>query len=181
MDQFLANVEGRAFQITRFATGCDHDALDLVQDSMISLVSNYADKPETAWKPLFYKILHNRIADFQRKKTLTGRIFSWIGLHNPEDEKGVELLDKIPDPAAEIPELVLSQNRFSEALIMAIEQLPPRQQLTFLLRIWEGMSVKETAEIMQCSEGSIKTHLSRATQSLRNQLEPHNFLDEDHE
>ena len=180
LDQFLAEVEGRAFQIARIATGCDQDALDIVQESMISLVTSYSDKCESNWKPLFYRILQNRITDFHRRKTLTGKIFAWIGLKKA-DEEDIDLLEQIAAPNADMPELALSKDRFSDALIHALEQLPARQQQTFLLRIWEGLSVKETAEAMQCGEGSVKTHLSRATQSLRAHLEPHYFSGDHHE
>jgi len=181
IDRFLADIETRAFQMARIATGNEQDALDIVQDAMLKLAQNYADKSPENWKPLFYRILQNRITDFHRKKTLTGRIFSWVGLNNNENNDDQYVLNNSPDPQALLPELELEQHRFSTALVEALKALSPRQQQTFLLRIWEGMSVKETAEAMQCSEGSIKTHLSRALETLRATLEPHYFTGADHE
>lgn len=174
IELFLAEVENRAFQMARIATGCDQDALDIVQDVMLRLVQSYVDKPADSWKPLFYRMLQNRITDFHRKKTLTSRIFAWIGFKNPDGDE-IDLVETVEDSKALSPEQLIQHERFGDALLSALEKLPQRQQQTFLLRIWEGLSVKETAEVMQCSEGSIKTHLSRATQTLRDMLEPHNF------
>lgn len=174
IEQFLAEIESRAFQMARIATGCEQDALDIVQDVMLSLVQTYPNKPSDTWKPLFYRMLQNRITDFHRKKTLTGRIFSWVGLSPFDNEDEIPVEESYPDPNNRFSEELLQHERFNHALLHALEALPQRQQQTFLLRIWEGMSVKETALIMECSEGSIKTHLSRALMRLKEQLSEHN-------
>ncbi|WP_415900716.1 RNA polymerase sigma factor [Neptuniibacter sp. QD48_11] len=180
IEHFLIQIERRAFQIARIATGCDQDALDIVQDVMLKFVHTYSDKPEADWKPLFHRMLQNRINDFHRRKTLTNRIFSWISFRaNEEDSEVIE--EEFVDPSALLPEEFLQHERFGDALLHELEALPQRQQQTFLLRIWEGMSVKETAEAMACSEGSIKTHLSRATARLKQKLAAHNFIGPDHE
>ena len=180
MEQFLASIESRAFQMARIATGCDQDALDIVQDVMLNLVQTYSHKPASDWKPLFYRILQNRITDFHCKKTLTGRIFAWIGIA-PSADDDEPSIDNLVDPHAILPEDILHNTRFSEVLISALERLPHRQQQAFLLRIWEGLSVKETAAAMECSEGSVKTHLSRAINNLKQQLILHEFTGLEHE
>jgi RNA polymerase sigma-70 factor (ECF subfamily) len=182
IDRFLAEIETRAFHMARIASGNEQDALDIVQDAMLKLVQRYAEKSPENWKPLFFRILQNRITDFHRRQTLGGRIFGWIKFKQDQDSDEEYLSpENSADPQALLPEQLLQQCRFSEALTEALKRLPQRQQQTFLLRIWEGLSVKETAIAMQCSEGSVKTHLSRAIQSLRNTLEPHDFSGTDHE
>ncbi len=167
MDEFLASVERRAFHIARFAAGNDEDALDIVQETMLALVRRYADKPEAEWRPLFFRILQNKIRDGHRKNALRRVLFGWWDKRRESDADPV---DSLPSRAGgEAGELWLRPDG-SGALDRALRALPGRQQQAFLLRAWEGMSVRETAAAMQCSEGSVKTHYARAVQTLRDQL-----------
>jgi len=169
MDAFLKSVEKQAYRIALIGTGRPEDALDLVQESMIKLVSKYADKPEEELKALFYRILHNQIKDFQRKRTVRSRWFSWLADDGSEEDP----LHKVADPNEQGPEHRLKvEGAFSE-LEAALKGLPLRQQQAFLLRSWEELSVAETAHAMGCSEGSVKTHYSRALARLREQLGKH--------
>ena len=159
LDSFLSTVEKSAFRMADIATRNPDDALDIVQDAMIKLVENYSAKPTNEWRPLFYAILNSRIIDYQRKKTLTDRIFAWIDAKKNDEEPELESIASEP--------LALLEEQFTiEQLELALEGLPTRQQQVFMLRTWQGFSVGETAEILDCSEGSVKTHLSRATQTL---------------
>ena len=159
LDSFLETVEKSAFRMADIATRNPDDALDIVQDAMIKLVEKYSAKPVKEWRPLFFAILNSRIIDYHRKKTLTSRIFSWIDAK--KDDEKPELESIVSEP------LALLEEQFTiEQLEVALEGLPTRQQQVFMLRTWQGFSVVETAEILDCSEGSVKTHLSRATQTL---------------
>jgi len=161
LDQFLCTVERSAFRIAEIATKNVDDALDIVQDSMIKLVEKYADKPADEWRPLFYSILRSRITDYHRKKTVLNRIFSWVS-SDDEDHVEAETEATFHDPLE-----LLTEQLTLEILMAALRALPPRQQEAFLLRIWQGFSVKETGKIMNCAEGSVKTHLFRASEALR--------------
>lgn len=174
MDAFLASVERRAFRMAQIATGNREDALDIVQDAMFGLVKRYGHKPETLWKPLFYRILGSRINDWRRRTRVRNRWRHWFGrsLDLETDEDG-NPMDRLPDPSEDGPVRQVLVDAASRALDSALRQLPPRQQQAFLLRAWEGLSVSETAEAMGCSVGSVKTHYSRALQFLRLQLEDH--------
>ena len=158
LDQFLAEVERPAYRMAEFATRNPDDALDIVQDAMIKLVEKYAHKPRNEWRPLFFTILQSRITDYHRRNTISARIFRWVGVDDeiPEVSQGV----------AEGPLEVLTEQLTLDRLVAALEDLPTRQQQVFLLRTWQGFSVAETAKIMKCSEGTVKTHLSRATEAL---------------
>ena len=159
LDRFLASVEKQAFRMADIATRNPDDALDIVQDTMIKLVEKYASKPEAEWRPLFFAILHSRITDYHRKRTLTGRIFSWVGTGDEEEETDIGVSNEGP-----VEKLLESMT--IERLEAAMEALPTRQQQVFMLRNWQGFSVAETAGILKCSEGSVKTHMSRATEAL---------------
>jgi RNA polymerase sigma-70 factor, ECF subfamily len=169
LNQFLASVELRAFKIAQAGLRHEDDALDAVQDAMLQLARAYADRPAEEWKPLFYRILENRIRDMQRRRTVRGRVIAWLP-HRGEDE------DEEPDPIAQAPSPEpqpvkrLELDEAMEALEKALGELPRRQQQAFLLRTLEGMDVAETAAAMGCSQGSVKTHYFRALQALRAQL-----------
>jgi len=174
MDDFLATVERKAFRMAEFATRNSDEALDIVQDAMIRLVKNYAAKPETEWQPLFYRILQNGIRDWARKKKVRDR---WDGLRNlwrgGSEENREDPIQTLADPHGKHPGEQAALKDSSAALDTALKTLPLRQQQAFLLRAWEEMSVAETAQAMNCSEGSVKTHYSRALQTLRDLLEDH--------
>ena len=170
LDQFLISVERRAFKIAQLGLRNDDDALDAVQDAMMKLVQSYASRPEGEWRPLFYRILTNRVRDMQRRRTVRGRIMAWLPARDDEDE-GEEF-----DPIAQAPSHEATPARRLEldeaigVLEKAVAELPPRQQQAFLLRNYEGLDVNSTASAMGCSEGSVKTHYFRALETLRAKL-----------
>jgi RNA polymerase sigma-70 factor (ECF subfamily) len=169
LNQFLAGVELKAFKIAQAALRHEDDALDAVQDAMLQLARAYADRPEQEWKPLFYRILENRIRDMQRRRTVRGRVMAWLPFRGEDDE---DEPDPIAQAASADPQPVrrLELDEAMKALEQALTELPRRQQQAFLLRTLEGLDVAETATAMGCSEGSVKTHYFRAVQTLRAQL-----------
>lgn len=169
LDTFLASVERRAFKMAQLAVHNEADALDIVQDAMMKLASNYAQRPANEWKPLFFRILENCIYDFHRKETRRKSWFSFLKPANDENEEVLNPGDDMPDED-DAPEMVIEAEQLNDNLIDVIEALPLQQQQCFLLRSWEGMSVKETADAMNITEGSVKTHYSRAMQKLQQVL-----------
>ena len=164
LNQFLQEVEKRAYAMAMVSVKNRDDALDIVQDVMMTLARKYARKPASEWSPLFFRILKNRITDHHRSGSIKRRIFGWFG-DQPEDEVDLVVGDEI-----EQPEVRQEQSNLREKLVAALGELPDRQRQAFMLRIWEGLSVRDAAKAMGCSEGSVKTHLSRATGALRELL-----------
>ncbi len=169
LNQFLAGVELRAFKIAQTALRHEDDALDAVQDAMLQLARAYADRPAQEWKPLFYRILENRIRDMQRRRTVRGRVIAWLPCRGEEDEDEPDPISQAPSPEPQ-PVRRLELDEALGALEKALAELPRRQQQAFLLRTLEGLDVAATAAAMGCSEGSVKTHYFRALQALRAQL-----------
>ena len=168
LDSFLAEVERKAFRMAQIALRHEQDALDAVQDAMLQLVRSYAARPPAEWRPLFYRILENRIRDMQRRRTVRGRVMSWLPFGS-DDEDEADPIAQAPDHAPG-PVAQLQGDEIMQALERALNTLPPRQRQAFLLRNFEGLDVAETALAMGCSEGSVKTHYFRAVQVLRVQL-----------
>ena len=161
IEQFLAQVEKKAYRMAEIATQNQSDALDIVQDAMIKLVEKYAHKPAEEWRPLFYRILQSRITDYFRRRQLQQKIFFWKSTYH-DDERD----DQITQASDHVsPERELSGKRNIELVINGLKQLPHRQQQCFMLRSWEGLSVKETAAAMGCSEGSVKNSLFESERS----------------
>jgi RNA polymerase sigma-70 factor, ECF subfamily len=171
LNLFLASVELKAFKMAVIALRHEDDALDAVQDAMFQLARKYGARPEAEWKPLFYRILENRIHDVQRRRMTRNKVIAWLPWRrgNDEDDDMPDLIEQAasPDPA---PVERLEINEAIEALERAVNELPRRQQQAFLLRNLEGMDVAQTAAAMGCSEGSVKTHYFRALTALREKL-----------
>jgi RNA polymerase sigma-70 factor (ECF subfamily) len=136
---------------------------------MMKLVQSYAARPEAEWRPLFYRILANRIRDMQRRRTVRGRIMAWLPSRDAEDDDDFDPMAQVPSPDV-MPARRLEIDEAIGALETALAALPARQQQAFLLRNLEGLDVAETASAMGCAEGTVKTHYFRALESLRAQL-----------
>jgi RNA polymerase sigma-70 factor, ECF subfamily len=170
LDKFLAEIERRAFRMAQVALRDPDDALDVVQDAMLKLARNYARKPSGEWRPLFYRILENGIRDLQRRRTVRKRVMTWLpGPKEDPDNEAQDPLDNVADSAPDAPERLM-QDQAMQKLETSLRELPPRQREAFMLRNFEGLDVAETATAMGCSEGSVKTHYSRAVHTLREQL-----------
>ena len=171
MSDFLASVERRAFKQAVYAVHEDESALDIVQDAMLRLADKYNDRPAAELPLLFQRILQNAIRDhFRRSKVRSTwtTLLSSMGLGGEDDDSDpLETLDVGDDtnvPAS--PADRLEQSQVMEAIEDAVKALPERQREAFMLRYWEELDVSETAKVMGCSEGSVKTHCSRATHAL---------------
>lgn len=171
MDKFLVGVERQAYRIAQISVRSDADALDIVQDAMIRLVKSYSQRDASEWKPLFFRILRNRINDHLRHQTVKNRVMSWFVA--PEDEVPNNPGDLAPAAPHTHPDAQVAMDETMSKLEVAVSGLPRRQREAFLLRTIEGMDVATTARAMGCSEGSVKTHYSRAVHSLREILGDH--------
>ena len=168
LSDFLVGIEKRAFKRTVFHVRDDESALDIVQDSMMKLAEHYGDKPVAELPMLFQRILSNTTLDwFRRQKTRKALFsnFSDFGSGKEDDEFDVlEVLTSHLATESALDEFV--RTKTFEEIEKEIQNLPGRQREAFLLRYWEDLDVAETAAAMGCSEGSVKTHCSRAVQSL---------------
>jgi RNA polymerase sigma-70 factor (ECF subfamily) len=171
MDEFLQSIERRAFHMARMATGSRDDALDIVQDAMFKLVQKYANKSADEWRPLFYRILNRKITDHYRRNAVKNRLFSLASFGMKASDEGADLIDRAEGRESDAPDQTVARALQMEILSKSVAQLPGRQRQAFMLRCWDGMSTAITAETMGCSQGSVKTHYSRAIHSLRASLE----------
>jgi RNA polymerase sigma-70 factor (ECF subfamily) len=170
LDKFLGEIERRAFRMAQVALRDPDDAMDAVQDAMLKLARNYSARPSAEWRPLFYRILENAIRDLQRRRSVRKRFMVWLpGPKEDPDSEAQDPLDSVADGGTPVPERLM-QDEAMQKLESSLRQLPARQREAFTLRNFEGLDVAETASAMGCSEGSVKTHYSRAVHTLREQL-----------
>jgi RNA polymerase sigma-70 factor (ECF subfamily) len=178
ISDFLASVDRRAFKQAVYAVRDDEAALDIVQDAMLKLTEKYSDKPLAELAPLFQRILQNVIHDhFRRQKvrnlwtTLLSSLQS-----NDSDRDGADfdpletLLPGESNETAENAAILVESSQIVRIIEAEIQRLPNRQREAFIMRYWQDMDVAETAAAMGCSEGSVKTHCSRATHTLATAL-----------
>jgi RNA polymerase sigma-70 factor (ECF subfamily) len=169
LDHFLGSVQKRAFRMAEIATGNREDAFDILQDAMCRFVEKYSARNFAEWMPLFYRVLQNRIRDWYRREAIRNRFRVWF----TADEQESDYLENQADGRARTPEQQLQNSQGMEVLDQAIRKLPVRQQQAFMLRVFEGMDVAQTARAMGCTTGSVKTHYSRAIHTLRDKLDGH--------
>jgi len=172
LDRFLAEVERRALRIAEIGVRDREEALDLVQDAMIKLARNYIDRNSDEWTPLFYRILQNGVRDWHRRQAVRNRVMVWFGKSKSTDND-YDVIAAAPDPGGRSPEEQLQNAEAMQGLELAVQALPARQREAFVLRTFECLDVAATAVAMGCSEGSVKTHYSRAVHSLRDTLGEH--------
>lgn len=169
---FLAAIERRAFKQTMFAVRNEENALDIVQNAMIKLAEKYGARPAAELPLLFARILRTTTLDFFRRNKVREAhfaIFSSLAEASDDDDPLERLEADHPASAgiaAESAETWLDRMQVIAAISAEIEKLPARQREAFLLRYWEDMDVAETAAVMGCSQGSVKTHCSRAVHAL---------------
>lgn len=184
MDAFLASVERRAYKHAFYAVRNQENALDIVQNAMLNLVQSYSDKPYNEWPMLFTRILQNAVHSHFRYNKIREHwtpTFSTFD-NSTEDEISYDILEtllaKNINNSVESAEESFSREQVFNLIEGLIKNLPARQREAFLLRYWEDYSVTETAQAMGCSEGSVKTHCSRATHSLAKSLNERGIMHE---
>ncbi|OGV76882.1 MAG: RNA polymerase sigma factor [Methylotenera sp. RIFCSPLOWO2_02_FULL_45_14] len=173
LSDFLIAVERRAFKQTAYAVRDDHAALDIVQDAMMKLAEKYGNNPVTEFPMLFQRILQNTMRDYWRRQKVrnlwTTLLSSFGGSSDGGEERDpldtIDVEDDSDEPSAQ-----LARSQTIGLIERALEKLPARQREAFVLRYWEEMDVAETASIMGCSDGSVKTHCSRAVRALAAEL-----------
>lgn len=174
----MAEIEIRAYKQALFAVHDEHTALDIVQDAMMKLTASYAAKPVEELPLLFQRILQNTIRDYYRRqkiRSLWTTLFSALTPGDPDkNQEDYDFLETFRvqqnTEFGRDPNQELEGRQLFDLLEKLIKNLPLRQREAFLLRYWEEMSLAETAAIMKCSEGSVKTHCSRAIHTLATML-----------
>ena len=173
LESFLKEVSPRAFKQAWFAVKNEESAMDLVQESMMKLAEKYGDKPAYELPMLFTRILQNSILDHHRRQKVRN---TWVSLFSSFQKDGeddydvLESLDSQDDRRNESAQDEVQREQTMRLIEEAVSNLPERQRQAFILRYWEEMDLAETAEVMGCSEGSVKTHYFRALNAIRARL-----------
>ncbi len=175
LSDFLKSVEKRAFKRAVYAVRSDDAALDIVQDAMIRLATKYADRPPAELPLLFQRILTNATMDwFRREKVRSAVVQNLSEFDTADDDSDFDLLETLhaleDTMGTESAADAVSRAQILQAIDTEVAELPGRQREAFLLRYWEEFDVAETAAVMGCSEGSVKTHCSRAVHALAKAL-----------
>ncbi len=182
LSDFLAQVERRAFKQTVYAMRDDHAALDIVQDAMLKLAEKYGSRPAEEYPMLFQRILQNTMRDYwrrQKTRNLWTTLFSSFGSNDEDDDERDPLEILGSEDSSDTPDTQVERSQTIAIIENALQELPTRQREAFILRYWEDMDVAETAAAMGCSQGSVKTHCSRAVRALAAILEKNGISKEE--
>ena len=171
LSDFLKSIEKRAFKRAFYAVRDDDAALDIVQDTMIRLAQKYFDRPAAELPLLFQRILSNATMDwFRRQKVRNALVKNFSDFESAGDDGDFDILETLEAMSGTLATESASDSVSRAQILLSIEEevakLPGRQREAFLLRYWEELDVAETAAAMGCSEGSVKTHCSRAVHAL---------------
>lgn len=177
MNGFFCDVQAKTLKQIEFAIKDRDEAMDILQDAMIRLAKKYADKNEQDWPRLFQRIVQNLICDWHRRKKVRSILVWWDRFgdeakpmdeaYKEQNEGSYEISPQCANDGRHSPEYLHSNFQLGARVTEAVGRLPLRQQQAFTLRAWWGHDVQETAFAMGCSEGSVKTHYSRATARLK--------------
>lgn len=175
LNDFLRSVEKRAFKRSVYLVRDDDAALDIVQDAMMRLAEKYFDRPAAELPLLFQRILSNATMDwFRRQKVRRSLIQNMSDFESGDPQDDFDLLEALETADGAMGSLSaadeVSRAQILRAIDREVAELPARQREAFLLRYWEEMDIAETAAVMGCSEGSVKTHCSRAVHALAKTL-----------
>lgn len=170
LDGFLKQVEVSAFRIAMVSVRDRDEALDIVQDAMLRLATNYSRRPADEWRPLFFRILKNRIRDWGRRRSVSQRV---IRFFSGQDGDEIDPIVSAPGPEGDNPQEQAQGDEAMVALEAALLELSSRQREVFMLRTFENLDVAGTARAMGVTDGSVKTHYSRAIARLRELLGEH--------
>ena len=175
LSDFLKSVEKRAFKRSIYHVRDEEAALDIVQDSMMKLAQHYGDKPAAELPMLFQRILSNTTLDwFRRRKTRNALFSNMSEFESPGEDGDFDLLETLEaatsSEGTESAQDATERAQILREIELEVKELPARQREAFLMRYWEEMDVAETAAAMGCSQGSVKTHCSRAVQALSKAL-----------
>ncbi len=168
LERFLADHEQQAYKMAYVMTRDREDALEIVQDSMLKLVQKYRHKPAEEWRLLFYRIVQNRIRDFYRRQHFRHLLHSFLPTSGLDEEQ--DPWQQVADLKVDTPEQSSLRHATLQQIVNALHRLPLRQQQSFLLRAWQGLSSRETAATLSISESSVKTHYQRAVAQLQKML-----------
>lgn len=175
LNDFLKTVDKRAFKRTVYLVRDEDAALDIVQDAMIRLAEKYFDRPAEELPLLFQRILSNATMDWFRRQKTRNAVFSNLSdFEGSDPSDDFDLLESLETPDGAMGALSAADEVSRGQILALIDEevsaLPARQREAFLLRYWEELDVAETAAVMGCSEGSVKTHCSRAVHALAKTL-----------
>ena len=174
LSAFLESVERRAFKQAVFAVREEEAALDIVQDAMLRLAEKYGQRPAAELPLLFHRIMQNAIRDWYRRQKVRSLWVTLLSSLGPgREDEGEDPLDSFEAADGSNPQAPgseLERTQVLDIIEQEITRLPERQREAFLMRYWEELDVAETARRMGCSEGSVKTHCSRAAHTLASAL-----------
>jgi RNA polymerase sigma-70 factor, ECF subfamily len=166
--------QGKAYAIAySMCSGDGEEARELTQEAFLRAFQNLKNfRGKSSFYTWFYRILVNTCLDNRRRRGRWGKIFSFWHRDRREKESSSEKNAQYPVPREHSdPMTDLSNKQLAQEIKIALASLPEKQRLVFQLKVLHGMQIREIAQIMGSAEGTVKSHLFRATHFMREALQ----------
>ena len=172
-EELIRRYRQKAFAIACSLCDGNRDAaLDYTQDAFVKVLGNIGSfQGKSSFYTWFYRILVNTCLDGRRKRNRWERLFPGRRSRSPGENGPEPAIDDFP-AADEIgdPLAAACGSALARDLGKALEALPEKQRTVFQLKVFHGLALAEIARMMGSAQGTVKTHLFRATRALRESL-----------
>jgi RNA polymerase sigma-70 factor (ECF subfamily) len=172
-EELVHRYQQKAYTIAyHMCFGDSEEAQDLTQEAFLKVFKNLKKfKGKSSFYTWFYRIVVNACIDGMRRRRRREKIFSLWPLEQSRGESSREEMEGQPEmQETSNPMITLSGKQLTEEAQEALRSLSERQRVVFQLKVLEEMSIPEIAQVMKMAEGTVKSHLFRATHILREAL-----------
>lgn len=156
----------KAYRIAFHFTRQREEAKDISQEAFLRAYTHLNSfDGRSSFYTWFYRIVVNLCLDHKRKNR-----FSWLSLDQGGKSAAPEVGPRGLTDSSPSPEQHVAAGELSRRASAALDKLPPKQRTVFILRNHQGLSIREIAQVVRSSEGTVKVHLHRAVAALRKTL-----------
>ncbi len=160
-EQLIRKYDAKVLSLTYSMVGNREDAQDLYQEIFLRVYKSLSGfRFNSTFYTWMYRIVVNQCINFRKKRQREQLLSA------SKDDSGIDIFDRMESKTL-TPEEALINSELSELINKAVDKLPEKQRMVFILRHYEGKKIAEIAEIMKCTDGTVKNYLFRTSEKLK--------------